>query len=150
MKIGILPMASSPLRTLPPELVHETTELLAQAGIDPNGFNIILQWEIQNFVRIPPVERRRIIEDVSGISVYEVRKEKSLKELEKTDNRLKEISTILRERTSYLKNLERERQEALRHNKLKENIEKYKASIISFDLKLKKKELEGIETNPPL
>jgi len=34
MKIGILPMASSPLRTLPPELVHETTELLAQAGFE--------------------------------------------------------------------------------------------------------------------
>jgi len=123
----------------------EVLFLLAQAGLDPNGFNIILQWEIQNFVRMPPIERRRIIEDVSGISVYEIRKEKSLKELEKTDKKLQEINTVLRERTSYLKNLERERQEALRYNKLKENVEKYKASIISINLKAKKKELDGIE-----
>jgi chromosome segregation protein len=82
--------------------------LLAQAGIDPNGFNIILQWEIQNFVRMPSVDRRKIIEEVSGISVYESRKEKAIKELEKTEERLKEVLTILRERTSYLNNLERQ------------------------------------------
>ncbi len=34
MKIGILPMASSPLRTLPPALVRETTEILAQTGFE--------------------------------------------------------------------------------------------------------------------
>jgi len=59
--------------------------LLAQAGIDPNGFNIILQGEIQNFVRMYPDDRRKIIEEVSGISIYESRKEKSLRELDKTE-----------------------------------------------------------------
>ena len=54
---------------------QEILALLAQAGIDPNGFNIILQGEIQNFVRMHNDERRKIIEEVSGISVYESRKE---------------------------------------------------------------------------
>ena len=81
--------------------------LLAQAGIDPNGYNIILQGEIQNLVRMQPEERRKIIEEVSGISIYESRKEKSLRELQKTDEKLKEISAILRERTAYLNNLEK-------------------------------------------
>ena len=31
---------------------QEVLTLLAQAGIDPNGFNIVLQGEIQNFVRM--------------------------------------------------------------------------------------------------
>jgi len=48
---------------------QEILTLLAQAGIDPNGFNIILQGEIQNFVRMHTEERRKIIEEVSGISV---------------------------------------------------------------------------------
>ncbi|MCK5043701.1 AAA family ATPase, partial [Candidatus Pacearchaeota archaeon] len=55
--------------------------LLAQAGIDPYGFNIILQGEIQSLVSMHTDERRKIIEEVSGISVYELGKEKSLKEL---------------------------------------------------------------------
>ena len=42
----------------------EVLALLAQAGIDPNGFNIILQGEIQNFVRMHTEERRKIIEEV--------------------------------------------------------------------------------------
>ena len=70
---------------------QEILSLLAQAGIDPNGFNIVLQGEIQNFVRMQPEERRKIIEEVSGISVYEMRKEKSLKELKKTEERLREF-----------------------------------------------------------
>jgi len=121
--------------------------LLAQAGIDPNGFNIILQGEIQNFVRMYPDDRRKIIEEVSGISIYESRKEKSLRELDKTEEKLKEVSAILRERTIYLNNLEKERQQALRFKKLEKGVKIYKASIISYDLTNAKKQVENINQN---
>ena len=124
---------------------QEILMLLAQAGIDSNGFNLVLQGEIQNFTRMHPEERRKIIEEVSGISVYELRKEKSLKELDKTDEKLKEVHAILRERTSYLNNLEKERQQALKFKKLEEEIKKLKASIIFIDLERKKKEASGIQ-----
>jgi len=120
---------------------QEILSLLAQAGIDPNGFNIILQGEIQNLVRMHTEERRKIIEEVSGISIYEMRKEKSLKELKKTEEKLKEVLAVLRERTSYLNNLEKERQQALRFKKLEKDAKKFKASIIYFNLNKKKKEL---------
>ncbi len=118
--------------------------LLAQAGLDPNGFNIILQGEIQNFVRMHTEERRKVIEEVSGISVYESRKERSLKELDKTEEKLKEVTAILRERTAYLNNLEKERQEALRFKRLEKDVKRFKASIIYHDLSRKKKEREKI------
>lgn len=123
---------------------QDVLSLLAQAGIDPNGFNIILQGEIQNFVKMYTEERRKIIEEIAGISIYEIRKEKSLKELEKTDEKIKEISTILRERTAYMNNLERERQQALKYKKLEEDIKKYKGSIIFHDLNQKEKEIEAL------
>ena len=126
---------------------QEILSLLAQAGIDPRGFNIILQGEIQNFVRMQPEERRGVIEEVSGISVYESKKEKSLRELEKTEEKLKEINSILRERISYLNNLERERQQALRFKKLENDIKRFKASIIYSDLSKKKREAENINLN---
>ena len=121
---------------------QEVLSLLAQAGIDPNGFNIVLQGEIQNFAKMQPDERRKVIEEVSGISIYELRKEKSLKELNKTEEKLKEILAILRERTSYLNNLEKERQQALRFKKLEKNLKIFKASIIYYDLIKKRKEAE--------
>lgn len=123
---------------------QEILELLAQAGIDPHGFNIVLQGEIEKFVKMPPDERRKVIEEVAGISVYEMRKEKSLKELEKTEEKLKQINAILRERTNYLKNLENEREEALKYRKLEDTIKKCKASIINKNILEKDKELNDI------
>jgi chromosome segregation protein len=123
---------------------QEVLSLLAQAGIDPNGFNIILQNEIQNFVRMQSEERRKVIEEVSGISVYEMRKEKSLSELDKTEEKLKDVLAILRERTIYLNNLERERQQALKFKKLESDVKKYKASIIYGEIVHKKKGSEEI------
>ncbi len=125
---------------------QEVLSLLSQAGIDPNGFNIILQGEIQNFVRMHTEERRKVIEEVSGISIYESRKEKSLKELEKTESRLNEILSILRERSAYLNNLEKERQQALKFKKFEEEIKRLKLSIISYDLYKKIKEVERINS----
>ncbi|MDD5012524.1 MAG: chromosome segregation SMC family protein [Candidatus Nanoarchaeia archaeon] len=118
---------------------QEVLSLLAQGGIDPNGFNIVLQGEIQNFARMQPEERRKVIEEVSGISIYEMRKEKSLSELEKTEEKLKEVLAILRERTIYLNNLEKERQQALKFKKLESDVKKFKASIIYSDINQKKK-----------
>ncbi len=125
---------------------QDVLQLLAQAGIDPNGFNIILQGEIQNLVRMRTEDRRKIIEEVSGISIYESRKEKSLRELEKTESRLTEVVSILRERTSYLNNLEKERQQALKFKQLEKDIQKYKASILYHDLSRKKKEIERVNS----
>jgi len=113
---------------------QEVLELLSQAGIDPHGFNIILQGEIMRFVKMPSEERKKIIEEVSGISIYEIRKEKSLKELEKTEEKLRQINAILRERTNYMKNLESEREQALRYQKLQKTIKICKASIINRNI----------------
>ena len=113
---------------------QDVLSLLAQGGIDPNGFNIILQGEIQNFVKMHSEERRKIIEEVAGISIYEVRKEKSLHELDKTEEKLKEVLAVLRERTIYLNNLEKERQEALKFKKIEKEILSLKASLIYSDL----------------
>ena len=66
-----------------------------------------MQNEIQNFAVGSTEDRRKIIEEVAGISIYESRKEKPIKELEKTTAKLKEIEAVLRERTSYMNNLEK-------------------------------------------
>lgn len=123
---------------------QEVLELLGQAGIDPHGFNIVLQGEIERFVKMPADERRKVIEEVAGISVYEMRKQKSLNELEKTEEKLRQINTVLRERTNYLKNLENEREQALRFKKLEETVKQCRASIINKNLHERKKEADEI------
>jgi len=125
---------------------QELLELLAQAGIDPNGFNIVLQGEIASLIKLSPDERRKIIEEVAGISIYETRKHKSIRELEKTEEKIKQVSAILKERNSYLKNLEKERQDALNYQKLEQTIKRCKASILNKGIQEKNKQILIIKT----
>ncbi|MFA5992932.1 MAG: chromosome segregation SMC family protein [Candidatus Pacearchaeota archaeon] len=124
---------------------QEILELLAQAGIDPNGFNIVLQGEIARFIKMHGEDRRKIIEEVAGISIYESRKQKALSEIEKTEQKLKEVNAVLRERTSYLKNLELERKQALRFKDLEKTVKQSKASIINKGIEEKEKEISTVE-----
>lgn len=122
----------------------EIIEMLAHAGIDPYGYNIVLQGQIDSIVKMHPEDRRKIIEEIAGISIYEARKEKSLHELEKSEEKLKEVSAILRERTAYLKNLDRERAQALKFKELEETARRCKASIIHKRREEKIREINSI------
>ncbi len=124
---------------------QEVLELMTQAGIDPHGFNLVLQGEIDSFVKMPSEKRREVIEEVAGISIYEARKQKSLKELDKTEQKIKEVSAILRERGAYLKNLEQERKQALKFKKLQEDLINFKASIVHSNIKDKKEKVKQTE-----
>lgn len=122
----------------------EIIELLAQAGIDPHGFNLILQGQIQSIVRMHSEDRRKIIEEVAGIAIYEARKEKSIKELDKTEEKLKEIGTILRERFSLMRNLEKERSQAQKFKELELTLKRCKFTILSKKAEEKTKEINSI------
>lgn len=123
----------------------EVLEALAQAGIDPHGFNLVLQGQIQSIVKMHPEERREVIEEVAGIRVYESRKEKAKHELDKTEERLKEINSVLRERAAYLKNLENERTQALKFKDLELSVKRCRASILTKRLQEKEKELAALK-----
>ncbi len=124
---------------------QEILELLAQAGIDPDGFNIILQAEISTIIKMHPEEKREIIEDIAGIKIYEVRKEKSIRELEKTESKLKEIRITLSERAAYMRNLEKEKAQAEKYEKLRRMIRRDKAALIFKKVKEKENDKKKLE-----
>lgn len=123
---------------------NEILELLNQKSLSPYGFNIILQSEIFKFVEMKPEERRKLIEDLAGISIYETRKDKAMRELEKTEEKLKEVKTIFNEKNNFLKNLEKERKQALIYNKLKKLEKDLRFSILNKKKNEKIKEKEKI------
>ena len=119
---------------------QEIVDMLALAKIYPDGYNIILQGDIVRLVEMSPVERRQIIEEIAGISVYEEKKKKALSELQKVEDKLNEAEIILKERETYLKELKKDRDQAVKYKKLKDDIQKNKASYLQR--KINKKETE--------
>lgn len=109
---------------------NEIIELLNNGRIDPDGYNIVLQGDIIRFCEMHPVERRKIIEEVSNISQYEDKKEKAMGELTKTEEKLNEADIIMKERKSRLRDLEHERNQALKYKEAEDQIKLSKAAYL--------------------
>lgn len=107
---------------------QQVLDLLSLAKINPDGYNIILQGDIIKLIEMSTNERRQIIEEISGIGVYEEKKEKALRELEKVEEKIGEAEIILKERASYLKDLKKDRDQALKYKELNDKIKINKAS----------------------
>ncbi|MEK6904598.1 MAG: AAA family ATPase, partial [Nanoarchaeota archaeon] len=114
---------------------QQVLELLSHAKIDPDGHNIVLQGDIVRFAEMKPEERREIIENIAGISVYEDKKKQALSELNKVDAKLNEAEIILTERKTYLRELKKDRDHALKYRELEKNIKSNKATILHKDIK---------------
>ncbi len=114
---------------------QEILDLLALAKIDPDGHNIVLQGDIVRFVEMSAEERRQVIEEIAGISVYEEKKHKALSELGKVDERLKEAEILLSERKTHLKELKHDRDQALRYRELNDKIRANRATFLNIQMK---------------
>jgi len=126
---------------------QEIVDLLNLAKIDPDGYNVILQGDITTFVEMHPVERRMLIEEVSGISIYEEKKQKALNQLEKVGERLKEAEIVLAERKTYLKELKKDRDQAQKFKEMGNKIDQNKASLLKIQIDKKEKEKSEFQSN---
>ncbi|MEM3126749.1 MAG: AAA family ATPase, partial [Candidatus Woesearchaeota archaeon] len=124
---------------------QEVIDLLSSAKINPNGYNIILQGDIIRFVEMSTLERRKMIEEIAGIGVYEERKEKALRELDGVEERLKQAEIILKERETYLKELKKDRDQAAKYKDLKDRVNENKATYLHIQIKRKSEAKQKIE-----
>ena len=117
----------------------EVLDLLGGAKINPEGYNIILQGDIMKFVDMSPVDRRKVIEEISDVSIYEEKKHKAELELNKVEDRLNNAEIILKERKTHLKELKKDRDQALKFKELKDRIDSYKATNLHLQIEEKEK-----------
>ena len=129
---------------------QQALELLSTAKIFPDGHNIIMQGDIARFVDMKPLQKRHVIEEVAGISFYESRKNQALQELAKVDERLKEVSIILSEKEAYMKNLEKEKADALKFRDAEKQLKSAQATEVTirknYALQKKEKVLEEVDS----
>lgn len=120
-------------------------ELLSSARIYPDGFNIIMQGDITKVIEMTPQERREIIDEVSGISQYNDKKEKAQRDLNKVGEKLKEVEIILTERLERLQELETDRNTAMRYKELTSKLEILEASLAHKRFETEKTRFENVE-----
>ncbi len=104
-------------------------EILASARIHPDGHNIILQGDVTQIIEMNPVERRYVLDEISGIAEYNDKKEKAQKDLDAVDQKLKEAEIIITQRYDIYKKLEEERNAAIKFQNLQKQLTAFKASL---------------------
>ncbi|MFO7677298.1 MAG: AAA family ATPase, partial [Thermoplasmatota archaeon] len=107
----------------------EFINILNYARIAGDGYNIVKQGDVTNFIKMGSVERRRIIDDVAGISIFDADIKKAEKEQQDVEKNLDRVKIILNEITSQTRQLKKDRDEAYRYKELKDKLYETKAKI---------------------
>ncbi|MBS3168251.1 chromosome segregation protein SMC [Candidatus Woesearchaeota archaeon] len=124
---------------------QQVLDLMRSARLDPNGHNIVLQGDIVAMAEMKPIQRRELIDQIAGISTYEEKKQKCLNELQKVDGKLNEAEIILTEREANLRELKKERDQAIRYKELESELKDKKGTLLHLQIKDKKEKLDEIE-----
>ena len=106
-------------------------ELLEVVLAAPNKLNIVQQGMITRISELNSEERRRIIEDIVGLSYFDEKKAEALKQLDEADRRLEVAFARMGEIRKRIDELETERNEHLRYDQLIAELKRFKAVQIS-------------------
>ena len=117
-------------------------EILSMAGVSSTSQNIIPQGTITRLTDISPSERRKIIEDLVGIGQYDAEKAEAEEKLRIADISIRTAMGRIDEVQKRLDDLERERNELLRANFIRDEIKKFETVRISHEMAQIQKRME--------
>ncbi len=109
-------------------------DFLSKAGIYENGYNVVLQGDIIKFLKMTPVERRKVIEDVAGISEYESKKQKAINDLMEVDIKIRELKLLLDEIKVQLDRLKEEKEKLAKYKAFREEKRSLEVAIVSKEI----------------
>ncbi len=119
------------------QALHEIMSYLNELGLDTDGFNTVQQGDVTKIINLNSEERRTIIDDVSGISLFDARKKEAEVNLKKVKERLDKVNIALNERKPYVEQLREEKENAIKYKQLEKeenklNYNLYKKQIDAF------------------
>jgi len=118
--------------------------ILAKGGIYKEGYNIVLQGDIVKFVKITPIERRKIIEDVAGISEYEQKRQFALEELGEADIKIRELKPLVEELELNLEKFAKEKERLEQYKNLTEKKYRIECILLLKEKQTLTRELEKV------
>ncbi len=122
--------------------LNEITSFLEELGITPDSYYTVQQGDVTRVINMSSEERRRIIEDISGLSLFDERKKEAQDNLDKVNKRLEKVSIALNERRPYIEQLSKEKEDALKYKELDSNEQIYTYNLYTNQIDVAKDELE--------
>ncbi|WP_121742453.1 chromosome segregation protein SMC [Natronorubrum halophilum] len=125
--------------------LSDIQDLLAQAGVTPEGYNVVMQGDVTEIINMTPHARREIIDEIAGVAEFDAKKEDAFEELEIVEDRIDEAELRVEEKRDRLAQLEDERQTAMRYRRLRREKEEYEGYKKASELEEKREALGNAE-----
>ena len=126
--------------------LSDIQDLLAQAGITPEGYNVVMQGDVTEIINMTPHERRGIIDEIAGVAEFDAKKADAFEELDAVEDRIGEADLRIEEKETRLDQLSEERETALEYQSLREEREEYEGYRKAAELEDKRDDLAETET----
>ncbi len=115
--------------------------LLNAANARPDGYNIVLQGDVTGLARMTPIERRKVLDGVAGVTSYDDEIRKAKKQKESVDSYIERIGMLQEEQQVRLNELEQERKIAMKAQSITDELttsrsQRYQAMFASLGMEL--------------
>jgi chromosome segregation protein len=122
----------------------DIVEHLARHGIKPHGYNVVMQGDVTRIMEMSDFERRKIIDEIAGVSEFDQKKQQSLSELDIVRERIEREELLLIELTKRANELKRERTHALEYQKWQKDLTYFQNCRAAAQLHDREKELASL------
>lgn len=122
-------------------------DIKKRANIDPDGYHFVRQGKVTEIVEQSDIERRKVVDELSGVMKFDEKKKESEKELEEIEQKLQEQEILLEEKREYLNKLKEEKDLALKYRELEERKEKLEAATLEVRKRALSNQLANINTD---
>jgi chromosome segregation protein len=122
--------------------LSDIRDLLAQAGVTPEGYNVVMQGDVTEIITMTAGSRREIIDEIAGVAEFDAKKADAFEELETVQERVDEAELRIEEKEERLEQLSEERETALEYQELRDEKEEYEGHLKAAELEDKREELE--------
>jgi len=90
--------------------LSDIRDLLAQVGVTPEGYNVVMQGDVTEIINTTPYRRREILDEIAGVAQFDAKKEDAFEELDAVKDRIEEAELRIEEKEARLEELEEERE----------------------------------------
>ena len=124
--------------------LSDVRDLLAAAGVTPEGYNVVMQGDVTEIINMTPYQRRGIVDEIAGVAEFDEKKEAAFEELDTVKDRIGEADLRIGEKRDRLDRLSEERETAIEYRSLRESAEEYRGYRKASELEDKRESLAGV------
>jgi chromosome segregation protein len=125
--------------------LRDVQELFMGMGLGPDSYAIIEQGRIGQILNSRPMDRRALIEEAAGITVYKTKRRLSEAKLEAAKVNLSRVNDILVEVEKQLASLKRQASKARRYSELREEMRGLMRIVLASKARQLETEAERLE-----